>query len=289
VDFLIAARSMTWYARLNFSDGTSTNTRTRSDVDWIQTGPADTCLTYYGLRNTANGSFFSNYLWMADSRITLAPVHQAKTLTSITFVTQTAGNYQLAVFAVSGNAIDTTSDTMHAIDLLTPGDGATGGGTYSVGWDFTVLDTITITSLGQFDPNGIAKNNVVALYQRGGAKLREVVVMTNSTAEFSGNYSARYQHIPSLVLTNGNYVIMSTQNGDNYIASGGTPTVNFGPAIQWNKGVALASGSSAGPLPVTAPTTNWPVENTSAYRYFGPTFQYQLGVLWPKTTLIYIR
>lgn len=288
LDFLVTARSMTWSARLNFSDGTSTNTISWSDPDWTQTGPADTCLTSYGLKSTSNGSFYTGYLWMADRRIVLAPVHRNKTVTSITFMTATPGSFQLAVFAISGYVLDPTSDTMHAIDLLTAGDGAAGGGTYSVGWDFTVLDTITITSLGQFDPNGITKSNTVAIYQRGGAKLREVALLTNSTAELSGNYSARYQHVPGLILTNGNYVIVSTQNGDNFISGGGAPTGNFGPAIKWNKGVAMASGSSAGPLPATAPAT-WAIENPATYRYFGPTFQYQLGVLWPKTTLIYIR
>jgi len=289
LQFLMTARTMTWYARLNFSDGTSTNSTTWSDPDWTANpGPADRCLTSYGLKKVSDGSFYAGYLWMADREMTLSPLHRTKMLTSITFVTTGAASYQLAVFAVSGLVFDPASDTIRALDLLSAGDGAAGGGTYSVGWDFTVQDTITLTSLGQFDPNGVATSNTVALYQRGGAKLAETTVLPTSDADMSGLYSARYARIRGLVLTNGNYVIVSTQNGDNFISGGGAPAAAFGPAIKWNKGVALASGSSAGPLPLSAPAV-WPIENTSAHRYFGPTFTYKLGRVWPAGLMICIK
>jgi len=44
-------------------------------------------------------------------------------------------------------------------------------------------DTITITSLGQFDPDSNPQANTVALYQRGGAKLAEATVAADSPAE----------------------------------------------------------------------------------------------------------
>ena len=284
LQFLEMARTMSWYARLNFSDGTSATTSTWSDPDWVTNpGPDDRCLTSYGLRGTA-GNFYTGYLWMAQRDFTLAVADQAKTLNSITFFTTSASGHQLAVFAVSGYVLGTWSGTNHAVDVLSPGDGPNGGSTYSVGWDFTVTETIKVTSLGQFDPDSNPKANTVALYQRAGAKLVETTVSNSSPAEYSGNYLARYATVDSLVLTPGNYVVFSTQNGDNYIASGGSPAATFGPGVTWNKCVALAAGSSAGPLPATAPAT-WPLEGPSAWRYFGPTFKYEVVVPPPTLAL----
>jgi hypothetical protein len=129
------------------------------------------------------------------------------------------------------------------------------------------------------------KDNTVALYQRAGAKLIEATVSAASPTEPSGNYLARYAAVDSLVLTQGNYVVFSTQNGDNFIAPGGSPIATFGPGVTWNKCLALSSGSAAGPLPDTAPAI-WPLEGTSAFRYFGPTFTYKLGAVWPQGLMI---
>jgi lysophospholipase L1-like esterase len=292
LQFLETTRTATppvrWNATLKFSDGSSTISDMWGDPDWVQTGPSDTGLTYYGLRKTIDNSFFTNYLWIADRRVTLSKADRYKTLNSITFTTVDTGDRHLAVFAVSGYAFGTTTNDFHAVDVTSAGSGAAGGGTYSVGWDFTVAETVTITSLGQFDPDSNPKTNTVALYQRGGAKLAEVTVYPTSSAESSGNYSARYAKIGRLILSPGNYVVVSTQNGDNYIASSGNPTASFGPAITWNKGVALASGSSAGPLPGTAPST-WAIEDVGKYRYFGPTFKYELRAIWPEGTIIRLR
>jgi hypothetical protein len=276
-----------WYVRLNFADGSNTASSIWSDSDWTSSGPADRCLTSYGLKSTS-GSFYSGFLWMADREITLSPADQSKTLTSITVCTTTTGDQQLALFAVSGYALGSAANGIHAVDVTSAGGGPGLGATYSVGWDFTVSQTITITSLGQFDPDSNPKTNSVAIYRRGGSKLVEASVAADSSTEPSGIYTARYAAICNLVLTNGNYVIVSTQNGDNFIAPNGNPAAAFGPAIAWNKGVAMDSGSAAGPLPATAPTT-WPIENLNASRYFGPTFKYQLGDLTPMGIVVIIR
>ena len=174
--------------------------------------------------------------------------------------------------------------TFHAVDVMSAGDGPALGTSFSVGWDFTVSQAIRITSLGQFDPDSNPKTNTVAIYQRGGAKLLEATVSSASPTELSGIYYARYAAVGTLELPPGNYVVFSTQNGDNFIAGGGSPAATFGTAITWNKGVALSSGSAAGPLPTNAPAS-WPIENLSASRYFGPTFKYSLVSTTPILTL----
>ena len=288
LQFLETTRTMSWYARLNFADGSSTTTSTWNDPDWTANpGPADRCLTSYGLRGTG-GNFYSGYLWMAGRVFNLPVADQAKTLSSITFTTTGIGDKQLALFAVSGYALAATQDVFHAADVMSAGEGPSGGSLYSVGWDFTVSQTITVTSLGQFDPDSNPKTNKVAIYQRAGAKLVEATVSAAGTTERSGNYLARYATIGNLVLPPGNYVVFSTQNGDNFISGGGSPAVAFGPAVTWNKGVALASGSAAGPLPAVAPFS-WPIEDARVWRYFGPTFTYKLGAVWPQGVLIRIK
>ena len=291
LQILAVARTATppvrWYATLNFADGTSTMTDAWGDPDWVQAGPADTCLTSYGLKSTAS-SFFSGYLWMASRNVSLPAADRGKTLNSIKVTTTETGDRHLAVFAVSGYAFGTKTNDFHAVDVLSGGNGPGGGGTYSIGWDFTVSETITVTSLGQFDPDSNPKSNTVAIYQRAGAKLVESAVSADSPVEPSGNFSARYAKIRRLVLEPGNYVVVSTQNGDNYLSGGGTVDSSFGPAIKWNRGVAMASGSSAGPLPASAPTS-WFIEDASAYRYFGPTFKYELGAIWLEGLLIRVK
>ena len=177
------------------------------------------------------------------------------------------------------------SHALHAVDLTGAGDGPQFGTRFSVGWDFTVTQPISVTHLGQFDPDSNPKTNPVVIYQRGGAKVVEVSVLATSPAEQSGNYSARYAAVTPVVLPAGNYVIMSTQNGNNFIAPAGTPTATLGTGITWNKGVALNDGSAAGPLPDTAPAT-WPIENSTALRYFGPTFKYDLAAPSPTITTL---
>jgi hypothetical protein len=288
LQFLETARTMAWYARLNFADGSSTTTGTWSDPDWTANpGPADRCLTSYGLKGTS-GSFYSSYLWMAERGYTLSEADQTKTLASITFTTTGASNQHLILFAVSGYALGEELDVAHAVDVLSAGDTISGGSSFSVGWEFTVSQTITVTSLGQFDPDANPKTNTVALYQKGGAKLAETTVSASLPSERSGNYVARYAPVSNLVLSPGSYVIFSTQNGDNFISPGGNPVAAFGPAVTWNKALALSSGSAAGPLPATAPAT-WAIENASIWRYFGPTFAYRLGAIWPPGMLIRIR
>ncbi|MEI7954039.1 MAG: hypothetical protein WCJ66_02605, partial [Verrucomicrobiota bacterium] len=179
-----------------------------------------------------------------------------------------------ALLAVAGApCIAGRAQAMHAVDLTS--DGGFGyNNTFSVGWDFSISQSVTVTALGQFDPTtNTPQANTVAIYQRGGAKLVETSVLATSPAEASGNYSARYAVIAPLVLPPGNYVVVSTQNTVDFVSPFGNPTATLGLGITWNKGVALGSGSAAGPLPATAPAS-WPIENTTQFRYFGPTFKY---------------
>lgn len=198
---------------------------------------------------------------------------------SVDFGTLPDGAYNIYATVTDDTGTTTTSTNtfefvsgIHAVDITNTDGGSGLGDSYSVGWDFTVKRRIAVTSLGQFDPAGDATSNSVAIYQRGGTKLVEASVLTTSLVEPSGVYSARYEPITATELVPGNYVIFSTQNGNNFIAPGGTPATTMGSAITWNKGLAVSG--AAGPLPVTAPPS-WQIENSDPSRYFGPTFKYE--------------
>jgi lysophospholipase L1-like esterase len=176
--------------------------------------------------------------------------------------------------------------TIHALDVTSNG-GSVGNGTgFSVGWEFTVSQTITVTALGQFDPNSNPQTNTVAIYQRvtggGGAQLVSASVLNTSPAEASGVCPARYAAVAPVVLPAGDYVVMSTQNGEDFIGPGGSPTVTMGTGLTWTNGVAFSG--AAGPLPATAPAS-WQINNNNPVRYLGPTFKYTLATPVPPTQL----
>ncbi|HEY3323481.1 MAG TPA: autotransporter-associated beta strand repeat-containing protein, partial [Planctomycetota bacterium] len=126
LQFLETTRTMNWYAKLNFADGSTTTTATWNDPDWTSNpGPADRCLTNYGLLATAGG-FYAGYLWMADREIALSAADQAKVLNSITIYTTSAAGNQLALFAVSGKTVVTSvTDVLPDTSTVTVASGAT--------------------------------------------------------------------------------------------------------------------------------------------------------------------
>ena len=69
----------------------------------------------------------------------------------------------LSLFWIVGAGTALAGD-YHAVDVLSCNDTTNLGNDYAVGWDFTVTQTITVDSLGQFDPDGTPVTNQVALY-----------------------------------------------------------------------------------------------------------------------------
>ena len=59
----------------------------------------------------------------------------------------------LAVSAIGLILTAGSSHAAHAVNLTGAGDGPQFGTRFSVGWDFTVSQTISVTALGQFDPD----------------------------------------------------------------------------------------------------------------------------------------
>ncbi|HQL76427.1 MAG TPA: autotransporter-associated beta strand repeat-containing protein [Phycisphaerae bacterium] len=225
--FLETTRTMSWYATLNFADGSSTTTTTWSDPDWTANpGVTDAALTSYGLKNT-NGSFYSNYLWMAGREFVLSPTDQAKTLNSVTFTTTSGTGHQLAMFAVSGasgtsgytasqtygNALNVTGDA--TIDVRNSLDAAMGsltigGHTLSITGDSgasLTLGTTTLTGNATFNTAantsltmgpvgdggagyGLTKNGAGTVVLKGHSTYGGATVINEGTVRLTGTTSA---------------------------------------------------------------------------------------------------
>ncbi len=291
LQFLLTTRTANWFARLNFSDGSSVDTPTYEDVDWISGGTPDIGLSNYGLRKTADGQFYTTYIWMADRHFSLPEQYRKKTLTSITFKVVGGTSHELCVLAVSGYGLEPADDVpLHAFDLISADPGYGPANNFVLGWDFTVLTPITITELGQYSFNNGALGNSVALYKIGGAKLQQVHLAAGSTLEKNGNEWVRYQKIPNLHLEPGDYRIASTQTNNQFRAQNGTITGTSGVGIKWIRGIAEWSKEKLGLPEDGGDSGRWSIKNAEvADCYKGPTFKYFLGRIWPKSTFLFFR
>jgi Domain of unknown function (DUF4082)/PEP-CTERM motif len=94
-----------------------------------------------------------------------------------------------------------------AINLTTPG-GAYQGGTYTLGFEFTVSQNMAVTSLGVYDhdKNGLASSSRVGLWDTSGNLLASTTVGAGTAGELDGYF--RYNSINPFNLTAGvNYVV----------------------------------------------------------------------------------
>ncbi len=288
LQFLLTSRTATWHARLNFSDGSSVDTPTYADTDWINYGTPDVGLKNYGLLKTSGG-FYESYIWMADRRFELPARCREKTLTSITFRVVGGEHHELCLLAVSGYGLGLDND--EPINDFEMTAAASGGSAnqFVLGYDFRTLVPITITAIGQYSFNNGALGNSVALYKVGGAKLKQVHLSDGSTLKPIGNFQARYRKIPHLTLEPGDYRIASTQTNNSFRCGSGTVTGIMGPGIQWLQGTAEWSNKNL-ELPEDGGTRTWSINNkTDANYYRGPTFKYFLGRVAMDGTIILCR
>jgi hypothetical protein len=169
-----------------------------------------------------------------------------------------------------------TSAAAHAaiVPAVTVAAGAktTNTGDWAAGWEFTVDESIQVTSLGKFDyeNNGIVGTGV-ALYNRtdGGTKLVEASLAAASS-ESSGDYTAYYTPITPLTLTPGNtYTIVAVQDGPTEAIFWANNTATYGAQITYVRGIAQSGAS----LPATF-TSNSPALGLPTHGYFGGTFKY---------------
>jgi hypothetical protein len=152
---------------------------------------------------------------------------------------------------------------------------------FAVGWEFTVNQTISITSLGAFDVagDGHPTDQKVRLYDStNDAILATATIASSASAESVGGYNAYFQSITPITLTTGkHYIVASDQAvGGDFMVSNAA----FGSAINMVQGQATWFD---GNLPDSISGFDTRVANASPY--FGANFKYS-AVPEPATAML---
>jgi PEP-CTERM motif len=141
----------------------------------------------------------------------------------------------------------------------------THGYTQTVGWEFTVINTITVTDLYWFDPTGSLTNNYpVNIWRTSGSAVMASPGCAGPGCG-GGSYDSVYKYwdtpISSVTLAPGDYLIGGLINPGDPIASSLTG-INTDPNITYGESAAVINPS------LTMPNTG----GQAANGYVGPNF-----------------
>lgn len=159
-----------------------------------------------------------------------------------------------------------------ALDF-TGGIFGTSSGSNSLGWEFSVSTTVTVTHLGIWDMgnDGLANSHPVGVWTSTGTLLASTTMASGTGAPAivagGGAGSFRYNPISSIVLTPGSYVISA-----GYVF---TDTDMFGrtaSSVSMGAGLSFTQTRFENGSGFTFPTQAVP-DNA----FFGPNFQYRIG------------
>jgi uncharacterized protein DUF4082 len=151
-----------------------------------------------------------------------------------------------------------------------PGDGGFQSSDYgdnvTLGWGFTLGNTVTVTGLGYFDGNaGLTDAHPVGIWNSIGVLLAEATIPSGATADLAGGF--RFVSIAPVILGAGAYSIGGYANDTSpdefrFEVSSVTTVagLSFGPTNLYTKADSL-----------TQPTTK--ADAFSQDGYFGPNFE----------------
>lgn len=131
---------------------------------------------------------------------------------------------------------------------------------YTVGWAFSVTNTITVDSLGWFDDgsDGFLSNHSVGIFTNTGSLLTSALVTSTDTLD--GGF--RFADIALISLTPGDYVVSGTTGNDKFQAF--ASSVVTAPDITYIGGRFVFTGNST----LTNPTQ----PSDRGLSYFGANF-----------------
>lgn len=145
---------------------------------------------------------------------------------------------------------------------------------FSLGYVFTVNQSVHVTDLGQFDVlgNGAVGAAKVALFNWDtGAKLTETSLAA-AVLEETGFYDTHFVSIAPVILLPGTRYLLATEVAANEFIYG-NGIITFDSAVQWTEGRATPVGSPA--MPTTADATSFSIIRTdeASGSYFGPNMK----------------
>lgn len=121
------------------------------------------------------------------------------------------------------------------------------GSPLTVGWNFTVLSPVNVTSLGIFDKdlNGLAQSHDVGIWDGGGGLVASATVPGGTGAPLTDQF--RYQSISAVSLSPGNYKIGALYADDADLFVYQATGLSVDPSIAFGGNAGLNGSSLARP------------------------------------------
>ena len=140
-----------------------------------------------------------------------------------------------------------------------------GNGPFTLGWTFTLSQSVTVVGLGAFDDSqdGLNESHDVGIWDSAGTLMGSATVSSGTADPLVNQF--RYA-TTSFSLGPGTYNIgaLWLDGGDNNTFIGDVPTLTTGAGITWVANAYVAGGTLANPVNSV----------DSEYAYFGPNFLY---------------
>jgi hypothetical protein len=137
---------------------------------------------------------------------------------------------------------------------------------FTVGWTFTVTQTVQVDALGYFDhnANGLASAHAVAIWDSTGANQLVSATVPNGVA---GTLDNSFRFVPCTLTTllPGNYVIGGHSGSGDLVADQATSVLTI-PQITFGQNRATTTSSGT----LMFPNTHFPSQGLG---FFGPNFQ----------------
>jgi hypothetical protein len=157
-----------------------------------------------------------------------------------------------------------------AVNFVNTTDGTLGNGPFTLGWSFTITQTIDVTDLAVFDQSSepLLESHEVGIWDSTGTLLDSATIGagTAGTLEFDSLGQSWRDVSAPVVLGPGTYTIGATWNNglDPLIFPGDLGSITTGAEITFGTNDFIAGGSLTDPTNTTGDTAS----------YFGPNFQY---------------
>jgi hypothetical protein len=155
------------------------------------------------------------------------------------------------------------------VNFVNTTDGTLGNGPFTLGWSFTITQTIDVTDLAVFDQSGEAllESHDVGIWDSTGFLVDSATVVSGTSATLETDALGQTWRDVSapVVLGPGTYTIGATWNNglDPLIFPGDLSSITMGAGVTFGESEFIAGGS------LTDPTNT-----AGGLAYFGPNFEY---------------
>ena len=183
----------------------------------------------------------------------------------------------ILLLAVACSALPLMAAPLPAITFPNLTGESLGNGPFTLGWQFTLSQSVTVTGLGAFDDSqdGLAESHDVGIWDAMGNLMGSTTVAAGTVDPLVNQF--RYASV-SFTLAPGTYEIgaLWLDGADNNLFPGDVTTYSTAPGVTFVQNSYIAGGT------LTDPTNS--VDTEAAY--FGPNFLYTASTTPEPGTLL---